>query len=241
MWLTILFCKSRKTSPSPELPGLTSSSSVPYVQHRETAPTQLPVSTSGVSTPNHGSVIKIINKIGDIVGSTLSDFNNTKIHGVYLMEPPAQLPVFTSSVSGPDHGSSTEISNDFGNIVDSTISNIGNLNDHLNSNTYWDGLSLILSILILFSLVYWNIVDSTIDWDGLFFILSILILFPLVYCGFNYRLGLPVGWIIFHLIHSHPISSRLLEHLIWTASVLDSQAPYSPFPQKKLAWRFKVL
>ena len=122
MWLKIIFCKSRKTSPSPELPGSTSGSSVPYVQHRETAPAQLPVSTSGVSTPNHGSVIKI----GDVVGSTLSNFGNTKIHGEYLMEPPAQLPVLTSCVSAPNHGSSTEITDKVGDVAGSTLSNFGN-------------------------------------------------------------------------------------------------------------------
>ena len=38
------------------------------------------MSTSGVSTPNHGSRTEITNKVGDIAGSTLSNFGNDKAY-----------------------------------------------------------------------------------------------------------------------------------------------------------------
>ena len=128
MWLTIILCKSRKTSPSPEFPG---STSVPCVQHSETAPAHLPM-TSGVSTPNHGSGTEVKNKVGDVVNSTLKNFGNTKIHAVSYLggKPSAQLPVSTSGVSTPNltHGSRTVIKSKVGDVVGSTISKFGNNN-----------------------------------------------------------------------------------------------------------------
>ena len=43
-------------------------------------PTQLPVLTSCISAPNHGSSTEITYKVGDVAGSILSNFGNDKVY-----------------------------------------------------------------------------------------------------------------------------------------------------------------
>ena len=120
---------------------------------RETAPPQLPVSTSGVFIANYGPGKVDSRDVGNIKESTFSNVGNDNSENHFQPRPkptyateekkpamtpkqnllrqetaPSQLPGSTSGVSIINYGAGTVTSSDIGNIKKSTFSNVGNNN-----------------------------------------------------------------------------------------------------------------
>jgi len=119
---------------------------------RDTAPAQLPVSTSGVSIHNHGSGTVVNKNIGNIEDSTISNVGNDNSENYFQPMPkptyatkekkpamtpkqnvrrdtaPAHLQATTSGVSIHNYGSGNVGNSDVGNITNSIITDVGNNN-----------------------------------------------------------------------------------------------------------------
>lgn len=127
-----------KIAPKLPLGESTSSVSAPYVQPRETAITQLPVSIQKV----------IETEIGDVEDSTVGDIGNDKsvTNEVYPGENPPVQSTSLAGVSTPK-GPNTNIRSKVGNVKNSKLSNIGN--DNTTSNRFYLPLFILIPLLLL--------------------------------------------------------------------------------------------